>query len=253
MATQLLRVMAAEWTKLRSLRSTVWTLAATVVLCIGLPALISLAVISSEPGGDFEAAPFSMSGLFLGQLVVGSLGVLVVTAEYSSGTIRASLGAVPQRTRLLIGKAITFTLTLVTVSLVTCFAAFFLTQAILGSHDLGTSIGAAGSLQVVVGGALFLTVVGLLGFGLGFTLRHTAGAISTVFGLLFVLPILASFLPHSWQINVVKYLPAQAGTAIFQIRPGPDSLAPWSGLALFFGYALLSIVFGGWVLSRRDA
>ena len=252
-ATQLGRVMAAEWTKLRSVRSTVWTMAMTLVLSIGLPALFALAVINASPQGDFEAASFSMSGLFLGQLVIGSLGVLVVTAEYSSGTIRASLSAVPQRDRLLVGKALTFVLALLVVSLVACFAAFFLTQAILNTHALGVSLGDRGSVQVVVGGALYLTVVGLLGLGLGFMLRHTAGAISTVFGLLFVLPILASFLPASWQLHVVKYLPAQAGGAIFSTNPSPDTLAPWTGLALFFGYALLSVALGAWVLNRRDA
>jgi ABC-2 type transport system permease protein len=111
----------------------------------------------------------------------------------------------------------------------------------------------SGAVQVVVGGALYLVVVGLLGAGLGFVMRHTAAAISTVFGLLFVLPIVANFLPQSWQEHVVKYLPGQAGQAVFATIPQPHTMAPWTGLTLFFGYALLSLVIGGVMLRRRDA
>ena len=254
-AAQLLRVMRAEWTKLRSVRSTLWTLAATVLVSIGLPALISLAVINSPRarGTDFDAAGFSMSGLFLGQLIVGSLGVLVVSGEYSTGTIRASLSAIPQRLTLLVGKTLTFALVLLVTALVTCFAAFFLTEAILDSKSYGVTLSHPGSLQVVVGGALYLVVVGLLGLGLGFVMRHTAAAISTVFGLLFVLPIVANFLPQSWQDHVVKYLPGQAGQAVFSTTPQPHTMAPWTGLTLFLGYALLGLLLGGVVLRRRDA
>ena len=254
-ATQLVRVVAAEWTKLRSVRSTLWTLASTVLVSIGLPALISLAVINSPkaPGSDFDAAGFSMVGLFLAQLIVGSLGVLVVCGEYSTGTIRASLSAIPQRLMLMVGKTLTFALVLLVMALVTCLAAFFLTQAILNTKSYGVTLSHHGSLQVVVGGALYLVAVGLLGVGLGFVMRHTAAAISTVFGLLFVLPIVANFLPQSWQDHVVKYLPGQAGQAVFATTPQPHTMAPWTGLTLFFGYALLSLVIGGVMLRRRDA
>ena len=253
--TQLGRIMAAEWTKIRSVRSSVWCLLLTLVLCIGLPLLLAWAVVAQpdRPGEGFQAASFSMSGLFLGQLVVGSLGVLVVTAEYSTGTIRATLGAVPQRLRMLLGKTLTFAVTMLVVMTVTCFAAFFPTQAILGTKGLGVSLGDPFSVQMVVGGALYATVVGLLGVGLGFLLRHTAAAITTIFGLLFVLPILASFLPRSWQTHVVKYLPAQAGTAVFSTQPTPDTLSAWTGLSIFLGYAVLCLVLGAWALARRDA
>src|SRR5947209_4164577 len=109
--TQFGRVLAAEWTKLRTVRSTMWTLLSTLVVCIGLPALFSLAVInqpSSDIGPDFDAASFSLFGLFLGQLIVGALGVLVISAEYSTGTIRATLSATPQRLVMLVAKTLTF-------------------------------------------------------------------------------------------------------------------------------------------------
>jgi ABC-type transport system involved in multi-copper enzyme maturation permease subunit len=254
-AGQLNRVMRAEWTKLRSVRSTMWTLAMTLVVCIGLAPLLSLAVIHQphKELSDFDPAGFSLIGLFLGQLIVGALGVLVVSAEYSTGTIRASLTATPQRLVMLLAKILTFSVVIAVVSFVVTFAAFFVTQAVLNTHDLGVSLGEGSTLRKVCGGALYLVVVGLLGLGIGTILRHSAAAISTVLALLFVLPILAGALPQSWQEHVVKYLPGQAGQAIFQRVPDSVTLAPWTGLALFAGYALLALVIGAVLLRRRDA
>jgi ABC-2 type transport system permease protein len=254
-AGQLPRVIRAEWTKLRSVRSTMWTLAMTLVVCVGLPVLISLAVINQprKDLGKFDAAGFSLGGLFLGQLIVGALGVLVISAEYSTGTIRASLTATPQRLVMLLAKVLTFSVVIAVVSFVATFAAFFATQAVLNTHDLGVSLGQGTSLRMVFGGALYLVIVGLLGLGVGTILRHAAAAISTVLALLFVLPILASFLPQGWQEHVVKYLPGQAGQAIFQREADAVTLAPWTGLALFAGYALLSLLIGAVLLRRRDA
>ena len=254
-AGQFARVLSSEWTKLRTVRSTVWTLVFTLLVCIGLPVLISTAIIN-QPAGDFnrsDAAGFSLFGVFLGQLIVGSLGVLVISAEYSTGTIRATLSATPQRLLMLVAKTLTFGVIIAVVSFVTTFVAFFSVQAILNTHDLGVTLGEGSSLRMVVGGALYLTIVGLLGLGIGTILRHSAAGISTILGLLFVLPILASFLPHSWQEHVVKYLPGQAGQAIFQRGPDPVTLGPWAGLGVFAGYALLSLVIGGILLRRRDA
>jgi len=253
---QLARVLSSEWTKLRTVRSTMWTLLATLVVCIGLPVLISFAIINQprrEVGPDFDPAAFSLFGVFLGQLIVGALGVLVISAEYSTGTIRATLTASPQRLVVFVAKVLTFAVVIAIVSFVTTFVAFFLVQAILNTHNLGVSIGEGTSLRMVVGGALYLTIVGLLGLGIGAILRHTAAGISTVLALLFVVPILANFLPHSWQEHVVKYLPGQAGQAIFQRQADAITLAPWTGLALFAGYAALALVIGATLLLRRDA
>ncbi len=254
--TQLGRVLSSEWSKLRTVRSTMWTLIATLVVCIGLPALFSLAVINqprSDIGPDFDGASFSLFGVFLGQLIVGALGVLVITAEYSTGTIRATLSATPQRLVMLLAKTVTFAVVIAVVSYVTVFAAFFAVQAILNTHDLGVTLGEGNSTRMVIGGGLYLIIVGLLGLGVGTILRHSAAGISTVLGLLFVLPILASFLPQSWQEHVVKYLPGQAGQAIFQHGADNNTLAPWTGLAFFAGYALLSLLVGAFMLKRRDA
>jgi len=253
---QLPRVVLSEWTKLRTVRSTMWTLLATLIVCIGLPVMISFAIINqpkSDLGPDFDAASFSLFGVFLGQLIVGALGVLVISAEYSTGTIRATLTAVPQRLVFFVSKLLTFAIVIAIVSFVTTFVAFFLVQAVLGTHGLGVSLGEGTSLRMVIGGALYLTIVGVLGLGIGAIVRHSAAGISTVLALLFVVPILANFLPHSWQEHVVKYLPGQAGQAIFQRHADAVTLAPWTGLALFAGYAALALVIGATLLARRDA
>ena len=185
--------------------------------------------------------------------MIGVLGVLVLSAEYSTGTIRATFTAIPQRGRVLAVKTMVFAVVAFVVSLVTCLAAFWVAQAIYAGHSVQTTLGAPGVLRVVVGGALYLTAVGLLGVGLAAVLRHTAGAISTVFGLLLVLPILARFLPSDWAAAVDKYLPSTAGSGIFQLNTPPDSLDPWTGFALFCGYAFVALVAGALVLRSRDA
>ena len=143
----------------------------------------------------FDAASNSLAGVFLAQLVIGVLGVLVLSAEYSSGTIRATLAAVPQRRTVLVVKAAVFAVVAFLVSIVACLIAFEVAQRIYTKHSVDVALTAPGVPRIILGGALYLTVVGLLGLGLAAIMRHTAGAISTLFGLLLVVPILVRFLP----------------------------------------------------------
>jgi hypothetical protein len=256
---QLRYLLAAEWTKLRSVRSTVVSLLATAGVCVGLGAAIAWGTMArwdrlpaAEHAG-FDPASRSLAGLFLGQLVIGVLGVLVLSAEYSSGTIRATLSATPQRVTMLLVKTGVFAVVAFVVSALTCLVAFEVAQGIYGHKHVATTLTAAGVPRVVLGGALYLTTVSVLGLGLAAILRHTAGAISTLFGLLLVLPILARFLPSDWAAAVDKYLPSNAGAAIFQLHPEPNSFSPWAGFALFCGYALLALAGGAFVLHRHDA
>jgi ABC-2 type transport system permease protein len=253
--TQFLRLVPTEWTKLRSVRSTMWTLLSTLVVSIGLPMLIAWAIVSDPkgPGPDFRADTFSLFSLFLAQLIVGALGVMVISAEYSTGTIRATLTATPQRLSMLVAKTVTFAVVLAVVSFVTTFAAYLAVQPILNTKDLGMALGQGQSLRIVVQCALYLVCVGLLGLGIGAILRHTAAGISTVVGLLFVVPILSNFLPQSWQEGWVKYQPGNALNGILIDRPDPHTLSPWSSLAVFAVWALVALVIGALLLQRRDA
>jgi ABC-2 type transport system permease protein len=249
----------SEWIKLRSVRSTMWSLLVTLVLTVGLGALLCAARVaraSRLDGRDlraFDPTSFSLTGLFLAQLAIGVLGVLVISSEYSTGQIRATLGATPQRRLLLAAKVLVFMAVVFVVGLMACMSAFFIGQSILSAKFQQAAIGDPGVLRAVVGGAVYLAVLGALGVGLGTMLRRTAGAIFALVGLLLILPIIIGFLPSPWN-NDSKYLPLQAGQAIFRAAPPVSGdLSLWVGFGVFCGYALVSLVLGALLLTRRDA
>ena len=258
-ARMLVAAIRAEATKLRSVRSTVWTLLATVGLAVGFGALIGASQMSSWNNLDpaerlrFDPTSFSLSGLFLAQLAVGVLGVLMISSEYATGQIRATFAATPQRLTVLAAKATTFAGVVLAVGLVASFGAFFVGQAIFASKGLDASISDPGVLRAVLGGALYLTGIGLLGVGVGTLVRRTAGATAALVGLLFIVPIVTGFLPTSFQEPIGKYLPAQAGMAIFNVVPDPRALTPWSGFAVLLAWAAITLAVGGVLLVRRDA
>jgi ABC-2 type transport system permease protein len=249
----------AEWTKLRSVRSTVWTLLVTVALAVGFGALIGASQMSSWDDLDaaermrFDPTSFSLSGLFMAQLAVGVLGVLIVTSEYATGQIRATFGATPQRLTVLAAKATTFTGVVLATGVIASFSAFFVGQAIFASKGLEASIGDPGVLRAVFGGASYLTGIGLLGVGVGTLLRRTAGATAGLVAVLFIVPIVTGFLPSSFQETVGKYLPAQAGMAIFNVIPDPRALTPWVGLTVLLAYGAITLAAGAVTVARRDA
>jgi ABC-2 type transport system permease protein len=252
-------VTRAEWTKMRSVRSTMWTLLVTIALAIGFGALVGVSQMNSwetlEPDlrARFDPTSFSLSGLFLAQIAVGVLGVLLITSEYTTGQIRATLAATPQRLTVLGAKATTFVAVVFVIGLVSSFSAFFVGQAILSTKGVGASIADPGVLRAVIGGALYLAAVGLLGLGLGTILRRTAGAISALVGVLVIVPLVAGFFPASWNESVGKFFPARAGMAVFNVVPDPTSLSPWVGFSVLVAYAALSLIVGGMLLARRDA
>jgi ABC-type transport system involved in multi-copper enzyme maturation permease subunit len=249
----------SEATKLRSVRSTVWTLLATVGLAVGFGALIGASQMSSWDNLDpaerlrFDPTSFSLSGLFLAQLAVGVLGVLIITSEYATGQIRATFAATPQRITVLVAKASTFAGVVLAVGLVASFSAFLVGQAIFAPKGLDASISDPGVLRAVFGGALYLTGIGLLGVGIGTVVRRTAGATAALVGLLFIVPIVTGFLPTSFQETIGKYLPAQAGMAIFNVVPDPRALTPWTGFAVLLAWAAFTLAIGAALLVRRDA
>lgn len=249
----------AEWTKLRSVRSTTWTLLATVGLAIGFGALIGASQMSSWDNLDpaeqlrFDPTSFSLSGLFMAQLAVGVLGTVLVTSEYATGQIRATFGATPQRLTVLAAKAAAFVGVILATGLVASFSSFWIGQAIFASKGLEASISDPGVLRAVLGGALYLTGIGLLGLGVGTILRRVAGGVASLVALLFIVPIVTGFLPSSFQDAVGRFLPAQAGMAIFNVVPAPQTLSPWVGLSVLLAYGLVSLGIGGFLLVRRDA
>jgi ABC-2 type transport system permease protein len=257
-----LGVIRSEWIKLRSLRSTWYSLLATVVIIVGLGTLFS-AVRAHRfnqgigPGGrieGFDATQVSLRGVFLAQLAIGVLGVLVIAGEYSTGMIRSSLAAVPRREPVLIAKAIVFAAVAFVVTAVSALAAFVFGQQALASTHAQASLHTAGAVRAIIGAALYLTLIGLLGVGLGFLIRNTAGAIATLFGIVLVAPLLTNALPDPYSTDIAKYLPLNAGTQIMvTVDPDPTMLGPWTGLGVTALYIVVALVAGAVVLIRADA
>ena len=253
------RVLLSEWTKIRSLRSTVFSMLAAVVFVVGLSILVPSVIVSHWPPKNLaEAAGFdptarSLSGIFLAQLAIGVLGVLLITGEYATGMIRATFAAVPARLPVLWAKAAVFAAVTLVLMVPSVIGAFLIGQSILTSKHLQTKLSDPGVLRAVLGAALFRTVVGLLGIGLGALLRKTAAGISTLFGLLFVLPIIVRFLPSTWADPINKYLPSSAGEAITHVHVDPTLLAPWTGFGFFCAYAVVVLIAAAISLRRRDA
>ena len=249
----------SEFTKIRSVRSTYWTLIALVVVTIGIGTLACVGAVShggAVRGPGFDATQRSLAGLILGQLIITVLGALTITSEYSTGMIRSSLTVQPRRGTVLAAKGVVFFLVSLATGLVASFASFFIGQAILSSKHLNVTLGDPNVLRAVIGGALFLAICGMLAFGLGTLLRHTAGAITASIGLLFVLFVLINFLPSNWQDHVDKWIPFNAGSQIWSTIPStgqPSMFSPWTGFAVFTAYAVIAIIAGAAVFLKRDA
>lgn len=251
------RVLGSEWVKLRSLRSSWITMALAVaglvVVAIAGGILTNQDWAHLRPGelARFNPIGQSLTGLNFSQLAIGVLGVLFITGEYGTGSIRSSLAAVPKRLPVLWAKAILFaSVTLVLMEL-SAFAAFLAGQAALGSH--GTTLSAPGAFRATAGTGLYLTVVALLGIALGFIIRSTAGGIAALFGILLVLPGILAILPQTWQDHIGPYLPGNAGAALYDLHPEGVSLAPWAGFGVFCLYAAFALVIAAAVLRRRDS
>ncbi len=240
-----------------------WSLLIFVIVAIGFSTLIASVIAhdwntaGNHPNharllADPTAVLFG-AGLGLGQLAICVLGVIVITSEYTTGAIRASLLAVPIRLRMLAAKALTFALLDLVVSAVTVFAVFFITTAILRSH-ISITLSQPGVSRAVIGAILYLTVLGLFSLAIGGLIRHTAGAIATVIATVIVIPPLISLIPGTIANHVHGYLPTVAGELVAQTtQESGDVLSGWQGFGVFCAWTVVLLVACGWLLVRRDA
>jgi len=250
----------SEFTKLRSVRSTYWTLLALVVVSIGIGAAISAGSANQphSPGDGFDATQVSLIAFFeLGQLVIAVLGALAITSEYSTGMIRTSLTAMPRRGTVYAAKAAVFGAVALVVSLVTSFLAFFVGQAILHG-TVHATLSQPDVLRAIVGSALFVTVVGLIAFGVGAIIRHSAGAITTVIGMMFIIPIIVQVLPQTWRYDLIRFLPDSAGRVIsITVMPSGGEVyhmwSAWPQFAVTAVYAVVLLAIGAYLFRKRDA
>ncbi|MCU1432860.1 MAG: transporter permease [Actinotalea sp.] len=258
------RVVASEWIKFRTVRSTVWTLGVTVVLMVGISVLLAwgLTMGEGDPGAPGSVATIATSGYFLAQLTVAVLGVLAISGEYTTGMIRSTLTAVPTRLPALLAKALVVT---VVVALVTLVGVALSYVATIPFHDeLGVTLDLSDSttVRILLGTPLYLATIALLAFAVGALLRHSAGALAAVLGLLLVIENVFALIPLTFFENISPFLPGTAGgrllmdeaqiemSTLFQTGP---ALTPWQGYAVLLAWALALLTTAAVLLRRRDA
>jgi ABC-2 type transport system permease protein len=256
--------MLAEWTKIRSVRSTLWSLIVFVIVTLGLTALFTWLTVHAlqtgrapRRGATIAADPAGFilnTGLSFGQLAICVLGALTMTTEYSTGVIRASLLAVPKRLHVLAAKAVVFASLVFVVAEIVSFCSFFIGKPLV--HPIvAVSLSQPGVTRAVIGAGLYLTVLSLFALAIGTLIRHSAGAIATVIGVTFVVsPLLGLLDSYDWGHHVDDWFPTVAGrfiTADHQLAS--QLLTPWQGFAVFCGWTALLLIAGGWMLNRRDA
>ena len=251
----LTRAIGSEWIKFRTLRSS-W-----IVLLAAVLALVVLGLVIGYNTGkhyaglapEDAAASGPLQGYYLAQLLIGVLGVLFVSGEYATGMIRSTLAAVPRRTPVLVAKAVVYGSIALVSMVAATFGAFFGSQLFLSHYGHGHALTDPGVLRAVVGTGVYLALIGLLGGALGWIVRSTPGGISSLVGILLVIPVLFQVLPGSWATRVFEYLPSEAGSSFTMSVRLPDTLAPWTGLAVLVAWVAASLVVAAVLLRRRDA
>jgi ABC-2 type transport system permease protein len=256
------RIVRSEWIKFRSLRSTVWTLAITLLVMVGLAAAFSAILANQGAGSD---APNSISvfaiAASMASLSVLVLGVLVITGEYSTGMIRSTLAAVPQRLPALWAKGIVLAVSIFLVSMLAVALSLGVMQLFLGAKRLTPDLADAETVRILVGVPLYLSALALLAFGIGALLRHSAGALATVLGLLLVVENLF-LIPWRPLQYVSPFLPGTAGSKILMPQSDIDLtsqgavgavLGPWQGYAVLLAWVAVLLTTAAVLLKRRNA
>lgn len=255
-----LDVVRSEWLKLRTVRSTFWTLAVTVVVMVGFSVLVSVLQVATwdqltaeeQQANPIDGASSALAGLSMAQLAVVVLGVMVISSEYSTGGIRSTFTAVPRRTRVVVAKAIVLGLSTLVVGTVASFAAFFVAQLILATKDFEVGLGDPDVLRAVLGGGLYLAACALFGLGVGLIIRSTGGGVTISVAALFVLPPLTLLIPGDVGEEIQKFVTSNAGGNIATTGSSPDRLGPWVGYLVFTLWWVVLLGVGTWLVRRRD-
>ena len=258
----LLPTVSSEWLKFRSVRSTVYTLAVTVFLCVGIGALVCFAERQQWPNEGlpghvaFDPVRTSLFGFFFAEIAIGVIGVLIMSSEYSSGSIRTTLAATPRRLSVLASKACVLFAATIVVGEGCAFISFFIGQTVLRGVTPTATLASPGALRAVFLGGVSLALLALLALGIAAMLRHTAGAITVYVSIQLVLLLIVSALPTSWNVHVLKFLPevlTQSMRAAHSKGVQFTSFSPWISTLVLASYAIASLVCAGWFLLRRDA
>ncbi|GAA4736325.1 ABC transporter permease subunit [Phytohabitans rumicis] len=253
-------VLHAEWTKFWSLRSSWITLAVSLFLLVAFGVIAAItynpATVADGPPGQqaaSDAIGVILTGATFASLAIGVLGVLMSAGEYTTGSIRSTLAAVPSRLPVLWSKATVFGAIALVATTIGAFTAFALGNPQLNGQDIALSLTDDGVIRSLLGAGLYLSLVGILGVALGALLRSSAGAITVLAGVLLIVPGLTSLLPDSWSDTISPYLPSNAGSAVMSLTHTSDSLSPWTGLAVFAGWVAIALAAAAYRMIKRDA
>lgn len=255
----LLSTTASEWIKFRTVRSTLYTIAVTVVLCVGIGALVSFGRGSNAGPSGFLPDPtrISLQGFGLAEISIGVIGVLIITSEYATGSIRSTLAATPRRLWVLAAKVVVLFFSTLLVGEVCAFLSFFVGQAVLRSkHVDSATLSTPGALRGVLLAGLSLALLAVFAMGIGTMLRHTAGSVTVYVAILLVLFLLLAALPSNWQHDLAKFLPEVLTASMRAASPTSNefsSFSPLTSTLVLAGYAVASLAGGAAVLVRRDA
>ena len=249
----------SEWIKFRTVRSTRMGILITLALTLGIGALITFSIRSRWSTLDsvrkltFDSVSTSLGGTIFAQFAVGVIGALFITSEYSSGSIRTTLAAVPNRVRLALSKLIVLVVSMLVVSEVVCFGAFLIGQAIYSGVVPTASLSSGSVLRSVLLAGVYLTLLAVLGLALGLILRQSAACISVFTSLLLIVPLVIFFLPQSWQSSISKYEPSSLGSAMMSTSAPVQSFGAWTATWLLTVYVVVVFSVGVTMLARRDA
>jgi len=252
-------VLASEWIKLRSVRSTYLTLLCAAAAAIGVGYLVThadatrWASMSAAAKAAFDPVRDSFSGLGLAQLAFGALGVLVMTSEYATGLIRTTFAAVPRRRAVLAAKAAVAGAVTLVAGEVTAFATFFAGQQALSARHLDVTLAHPGALRGVLAAGFYLAVTAWVGLGLGALIRHTAGAITAMAGVVFLLPQIVHALPAPWDVRIGKYTLDLAAQQMIGQHPAPGYFSAGPSALIVAAYAATALAAATFLITRRDA
>jgi ABC-2 type transport system permease protein len=253
--TTILDTFKAEWTKLRTLRSTWFTVAGSVLFSVALAALICVATVaqwdtmSASQRADFDPTSTALIGVLFAACILGSLAVRAITSEYTSGLIRVTFTAIPGRRGVLVAKAAILAAIAVPVALATNLASFLIGSRILAAKHISMSLSQPGVTKAIVFGALAVSAVTLIGLGLGGIIRRTAGATTALLLAIMGSQIFGLALPAGAR----QYLPGSALQAVTAVQHAAGLLSPGKGLAVIFAYAVVAVTTASRLVASRDA
>jgi ABC-2 type transport system permease protein len=249
-------MMNSEWIKFRTLRSSWLTLAGAILVMFVFGAIFGASTSTAnwaKLGADSKAATGSLGGDQVAELIIGVLGVLLVTGEYATGMIRSTFAAIPRRLPVLAAKSgVMAAISLATMTAAS-FGAYFIAQAFLSSHGHGSSLSDPGALRAVAGVGIYLALIGALGSALGWIVRSTAGGISALVGIILILPPIVGLLPSGIGDTITKYLPSEAGGAFITTTHHAGTLSPWAGLGVVTLWVAGAFAAATVLVRRRDA